>query len=87
MARLEARVARLEELLAARSRSLQEIVEGLCLDDLLNLSRRTSGLPVVERKPFGLSDWRETTALSSEDVDATMKQLWQSPEQTPGAPE
>jgi len=87
IARLEARVARLEELLAAKSRLLGELAGELCLDDLVNLSRRVGGLPRLDRKPFGLSDWRETTALSSGDVETTLEQLWHSLTRARSAPE
>ncbi|MGH9366322.1 MAG: hypothetical protein ACRD3M_01450 [Thermoanaerobaculia bacterium] len=76
--RLEARVARLEKLLAARSRLLREMTAELCPYDLSNLSRLATGLPPITRSAFGLADWRETTALSSGEVDRTMEQLWRS---------
>ncbi len=78
IARLSARVERLERLLAARSRLLRDLTPELCPDDLVNLSRLSAGLPPLARAAFGLSDWRETTALSAGDVETTMEQLWRS---------
>ena len=78
IARLTARVERLERLLAARSRLLRDLAPELCMDDLVNLSRLSSGRPPLARAAFGLSDWRETTALTAGDVEATMEQLWRS---------
>jgi hypothetical protein len=74
--RLTARVERLEQLLAARSRLLRRLTPELCPEDLVNLSRLSAGLPPLPRAAFGLSDWHETTALSSGDVESTMDQLW-----------
>jgi len=78
VARLEARVARLEKLLGVRSRLLRELADELCPDDLVSLSRLASGLPPLVKSAFGLADWRETTALTAGDVEKTMKQLWRS---------
>ncbi|HTO87878.1 MAG TPA: hypothetical protein VMR54_10170 [Thermoanaerobaculia bacterium] len=78
IARLEARVERLEKLLAARSRLLRELTDELCPEDLVNLSRLASGLPALLKSAFGIADWRETTALTGGDVEKTMKQLWRS---------
>jgi hypothetical protein len=78
IARLAARVERLERLLSERSRLLRDLTPELCPDDLANLSRLAAGLPPLARAAFGLSDWRETTALSAGDVDKTMEQLWRS---------
>jgi hypothetical protein len=76
--RLEARVARLEDLLAERSRFLRYLSRELCEEDLTMLSRASCGLPPLPRPGFGLRGWRETTVLSSGDVDDTMRELWRS---------
>lgn len=76
--RLEARVTGLERLLAEKSRLLRVLTRELCEDDLITLSRLASGRPPLPRAGFGLLGWRETTALSSGDVDRTMKELWRS---------
>jgi len=78
IARLSARVERLERLLAERSRLLRNLTPELCRDDLVSLSRMAAGLPPLARAAFGLSDWRETTALSAGDVESTMGELWRS---------
>jgi hypothetical protein len=78
IARLEARVERLEKLLAARSRLLRELTDELCPEDLVSLSRLASGLSPLLKSAFGILDWRETTALTGGDVEKTMKQLWRS---------
>jgi hypothetical protein len=78
IARLTARVVRLEKALAERSRLLRELTAELCQDDLVSVSRVASGFPPLARSAFGLLEWRETTALSSGDVDKTMEQLWRS---------
>jgi len=85
IARLEARVAKLETILAERSRLLRVLTRELCDEDLMNLSLLAGGLPPIARSGFGLLGWRETTALSSGDVDRTMEQLWRSV--APPAPE
>jgi hypothetical protein len=50
----------------------------LCDDDLASFSRLASGLPSLSRAGIGLVGWRETTALSSGDVERTMSDLWRS---------
>jgi hypothetical protein len=76
--RLEARVARLEELLAERSRFLRYLSREMCEEDLTMVSCASCGLPPLPRAGFGLRGWRETTALSSGDVEETMAELWRS---------
>ena len=78
IARLTARVEKLERLLGDRSRVLRDLTPELCMDDLVNLSRLSAGLPPLARAAFGLADWRETTALTAGDVEVTMEQLWRS---------
>jgi hypothetical protein len=78
IARLEARVARLEELLHERSRMLRLLARGACEEDLEAISRMAAGLPLLMRSGVGLLRWRETTDLRSDDVERTMKTLWRS---------
>jgi hypothetical protein len=85
LARLRARVEGLERMLAERSRLLRALTPELCAEDLLNLSRLAAGLAPRPRAAFGLSDWRETTALSAGDVDRTLEQLWRSLDRRTGA--
>jgi len=75
---LEARVAALEQLLADRSRLLRQLARVICEDDLISLSRLTVGQPPIPRAGFGLRGWRETTSVSSGDVDKTMAELWRT---------
>jgi len=75
---LEARVAALEQLLADRSRLLRQLARVICEDDLMSLSRLTVGQPPIPRAGFGLRGWRETTSVSSGDVDKTMAELWRT---------
>ena len=78
IARLQARVERLEELLAERSRLLRSLARGLCEEDLVALSRAASGLPPVLRSDVGSLSWQDTTRLTSADVEKTMTALWRA---------
>ncbi|HXU29892.1 MAG TPA: hypothetical protein VN851_04875 [Thermoanaerobaculia bacterium] len=78
IARLEARVAALEEALVRRSRELRELQRHLPSRELLNLSRLAGGLPPVPTGRYDLEVWRETTALTSASVEETLRDLWQS---------
>lgn len=85
IARLEARVATLEEALAKRSNELRELQRLLPSRELLNLSRLAGGLPPVPRGRYDLEVWRETTALSTANVEETLLDLWQSLAPAPAA--
>jgi len=78
ISRLEARVAALEKHLRERSALLRLLAKELCLEDLISLSRLSMGLPPASRAGIGLAGSRETTALTSGDVDRTMAALWRS---------
>lgn len=78
VARLESRICRLEQILAERSRLLRYLARELSDEDLVTFSRASCGLPPLPRAGFGLRGWRETTALSSGDVDRTMEELWRT---------
>jgi hypothetical protein len=76
--RLEARVSSLEKLLAQRSRLIRQLSRVICEEDLMSLSRLTVGRAPLPRAGFGLRGWRETTAVTSGDVDKTMAELWRA---------
>jgi len=78
IARLEARVAALEEALVARSRELRRLQGELPLRDLVALSRSLAGLPPNPIKPYDPEHWRETTELTAAEVEETMTDLWRS---------
>jgi hypothetical protein len=78
IARLEGRVETLEALLARRSRLLRILTRDLCGDDLVTLSRLSCGLPALAPSGIGLARWRETTRLTTADVERTMQDLWRS---------
>ena len=78
IAQLEARVAALEAALVRRSKELRELQRHLPSRELLNLSRLAGGLPPVPRGRYDLDIWRETTALSTANVEETLLDLWQS---------
>lgn len=78
IARLEARVATLERVVADRSRLLRQVTRVVCEEDLMNLSRLAAGQPPIPRAGFGLRGWRETTSPTMGDVDKTMAELWRA---------
>jgi hypothetical protein len=78
VARLEARVAALECMVAERSRLLRQLTRVVCEEDLMNLSRLAAGQPPLPRAGFGLRGWRETTSTTMGDVDKTMAELWRA---------
>jgi hypothetical protein len=81
--RLQARVAALEEALVRRSTQLRELQRLLPGRELLNLSRLAGGLPPIPRGRYDLETWRETTALSTANVEETLLDLWRSLAATP----
>jgi len=78
IARLEARVAALEEALEERSRELRMIQRHVCHRDLLLISRLRAGLPPLPLGAYEPAFWRETTDLSAADVEETLQDLWTS---------
>ena len=78
IARLEARVAALEEALARRSRELRALQRHLCPTDLAILTRVTNGLPPLPSQAFEPELWNETTELRPADVGETIQDLWAS---------
>ncbi len=85
IARLEARVATLEEVLLRRSNELLELQQLLPSRELLNFSRRAGGLPPIPLGSYDLEIWRETTALTSANVPETIRDLWRSLAPAPAA--
>jgi hypothetical protein len=78
IARLEARVAALEEKLAERSAWIRAFARDARDEDLIRLTRAVLGLPPLPRAGFGLRGWSETTTLSAGDVQETLTELWRS---------
>ena len=78
IAYLEARIRYLEHVLTERSRMLRTFARDACDEDLINASRAAMGLPPMPRAGFGLRGWKETTTLTSVDVESTMRELWRS---------
>lgn len=84
IARLEARVAALEQALERRSRELRALQRQLCPADLAILTRITNGLAPVPLQAFEPDLWHETTALRPADVGGTLTELWASLNPEPG---
>lgn len=78
IARLEARVAALENKLAERSAWIRAWARDARDEDLVKLCRAALGMPPIPRAGLGLRGWGETTELSAGDVEATMTELWRS---------
>lgn len=78
IARLRARVARLEQILAERSRQVRTLARGACAEDLEALSRAAAGLPPLVRSDVGSLAWKETTRLRPADVEVTMGAIWRA---------
>lgn len=78
VARLEARVAALEEALRRRSRELRLLAEHACWRDLRLMARVAAGVPPEPAGPFDPEFWSETTDLEEAEVPATMRALWRS---------
>jgi hypothetical protein len=75
---LEAQVEALTAALVRRSRELRLLQGHLCRRDLVTLSRLAAGLPAFARGAYEPDLWRETTALTSAEVDITLEDLWRS---------
>ena len=78
IARLEARVAALEDALIRRSVELRVLQSHLCAADLAMLVRIVHGLPAATRTDFDVELWHETTDLTSGEVEDTLRDLWAS---------
>ena len=78
IARLQARVSKLEVLLEERSRELRLIQKNVCHRDLLVISRIAAGLSPLPLGAFDPVFWQETTGLASAEVGEAMEALWSS---------
>lgn len=78
IARLEARVASLEQRLGARSRTLRALSRELCEADLINVSRAASGRAPHPGSDVTLLGFRESAELAPAEVDQTLEELWRS---------
>lgn len=76
--RLRARVAALESALEERSRELRLIQSNVCQRDFLLIARLRAGLAPLPRGAFEPGFWRETTELTTADVQDTLQDLWSS---------
>jgi hypothetical protein len=76
--RLKARVAALESALEERSRELRLIQRNVCQRDFLLIARLRAGLAPLPRGAFEPGFWRETTELTTADVEDTLQDLWSS---------
>jgi FkbM family methyltransferase len=76
--RLAARVERLEQGLAERSRLLRRLAGEVCDDDVLVLSWLATGSRPPISGDRGLRRWVETTELTTADVETTMRELWRT---------
>jgi len=77
-AQLAARVERLEQGLAERSRLLRRLAGEACDDDVLVLSWLATGSRPPISGDRGLRRWVETTELTTADVESTMRELWRT---------
>jgi FkbM family methyltransferase len=77
-AQLAARVERLEQGLAERSRLIRRLAGEVCDDDVLVLSWLATGSRPPISGDRGLRRWVETTELTTADVETTMRELWRT---------
>lgn len=78
IARLEGRIAALENALDRRARELRLLQATLCPADLVQLARITDGLSPLPRLAHQLEYWNESTAIAPADLEATLEDLWTS---------
>lgn len=86
IARLEGRIAALENALDRRSRELRLLQATLCPADLVQLARIADGLPPLPQIAHQLEYWTETTVITPAEVEATLADLWASLTPSPDAP-
>jgi FkbM family methyltransferase len=75
---LAARVERLEQKNAERSRLIRQIAGEVCDDDVLVLSWLATGSRPPISGDRGSRRWVETTDLTAADVEMTMRELWRT---------
>ena len=87
IARLQARVAALEEAVERRSQLLSLLQEHVCTRDLVLIGRLEAGLPPLPRFAVDPLLWEESVEPLSADVDEVLEDLWLSvtPATTPAA--
>lgn len=78
IARLEGRIAALENALDRRSRELRVLQATLCPADLVQLSRLADGLAPLPRLAHQLEYWTESTVIAPADLESTLVDLWAS---------
>ena len=84
IARLEARVAALEDALGRRSKLLRKLQEHLCARDLVLLGRLEAGLPPLPRFQVDPLLWGETHTFVAAEVEELLEDLWISVTPGPG---
>ncbi len=78
IARLEGRIAALEDALDRRSRALCLLQAALSPADLVQLSRLADGLPALPRIAHQPEYWSESTVIAPADLESTLDDLWLS---------
>jgi hypothetical protein len=78
IARLEGRIAALENALDRRARELRLLQATLCPADLVQLARITDGLSPLPRVAHQLEYWNESTVIAPADLATTLEDLWAS---------
>lgn len=78
IARLEGRIAALEDALDRRSRELRLLQAALSPADLVQLARLADGLAPLPRIAHQPEYWSETAVISPADLESTLEDLWLS---------
>lgn len=78
IARLEGRIAALEDALDRRSRELRLLQATLSPVDLVQLSRLADGLSALPRIAHQPEYWNESTVIAPADLESTLTDLWLS---------
>lgn len=78
IARLEGRIAALEDALDRRSRELRLLQAALSPADLVQLARLADGLAPLPRIAHQLEYWSESTVIAPADLESTLEDLWLS---------
>lgn len=86
VARLEGRIAALENALDRRSRELRLLQGRLAPAGLVQLARIADGLPPLPLVAHQPEYWTESTVIASADLETTLEDLWMSITPAPGAP-
>lgn len=75
---LQARVAELERLLAARSAELRVLQRVLSLPDLLVMTRVLAGSPALRGLSYWPESWEEGNGMRRAEVKVILKDLWRA---------